>query len=254
MSTLYERADIYDLLENEEKYQWVKRHWATLLEGRGIRSLLDVSIGSGGTTLPLAELGVRLYGSDLSGSMLERCGEKAKAKGLSADLRQSDFRELTAHFDRQFDCVASTGNSIAYVTNGEAERVLEQMDALVKPGGYLYYDIRNWDKILRDRSRFYLYDPVFHGETRVNLIQVWDYLADGTMNFNLLFTLEQNQKIVQKESFVEHYYPLPRAVLLDKLKRLGYEDVQIWCYPAFVETVDPAEANWYCVMAGKPAG
>ena len=70
MANLYDRADIYDLFENEEKYQAIKRHWAKILEGREIHTLLDVSIGTGSLTLPAAELGVTLYGSDLSGGML----------------------------------------------------------------------------------------------------------------------------------------------------------------------------------------
>lgn len=45
MDKLYERADIYDLLENEQRRQGVLRHWQTLLDGKDIASLLDVSIG-----------------------------------------------------------------------------------------------------------------------------------------------------------------------------------------------------------------
>ena len=67
MGSLYDRADIYDLLETEERFALYRRHWERVLEGTGIRSLLDVSIGSGCVTLPLAELGVELWGSDLSG-------------------------------------------------------------------------------------------------------------------------------------------------------------------------------------------
>ena len=44
MPTLYDRADIYDLIENEERYGWYKRHWEHLLQGADIHSLLDVSI------------------------------------------------------------------------------------------------------------------------------------------------------------------------------------------------------------------
>ena len=46
--------------------------------------------------------------------------------------------------------------------------VLAGMDALVREGGWLYFDLRNWDRILRERKRFYLYNPFFDGETRVN--------------------------------------------------------------------------------------
>ena len=134
MASLYDRADIYDLLETEERYQITKRHWESVLAGKPVKTLLDVSIGSGNLTLPLGELGVELYGSDLSGAMLERCREKAGKRGFPIDLRISDFRRLDGRFDRTFDCVASTGNSLPYVSNEEVPGVLAQMDRLVRPG------------------------------------------------------------------------------------------------------------------------
>ena len=34
MASLYDRADIYDLLETEERYQITKRHWESVLAGK----------------------------------------------------------------------------------------------------------------------------------------------------------------------------------------------------------------------------
>lgn len=252
MATIYDRADIYDLLESEERSAAYQKHWERVLGGTGVRSLLDVSIGSGGVTLPLGALGVELSGSDLSETMLERCGRKAAAQGLPVELRQSDFRNLSCWAGKTFDCVASTGNSLAYVTNEEIPGVLAQMDALVKPGGYLYFDTRNWDRILRERRRFYLYNPFFHGEDRINLVQVWDYERDGSMTFHLLYTFERDNQIFQKEKFEEHYHPIPRRLLLDALAGLGYCDVKQFPFPATAEG-DPEQAEWYCVLARKGA-
>ncbi len=70
-----------DLLENEQRWQSVLRHWQTLLDGN-ITTLLDVSIGTGNLTLPLRELsGVRLTGLT-SSAMSLRCWEKAAARGF----------------------------------------------------------------------------------------------------------------------------------------------------------------------------
>ena len=192
MASVYDRTDIYDLFDSPKKDAQTLSHWQTVFDGRPIRSALDVSIGTGSLTLPLGQLGVSLYGSDLSGSMLARCRKKADERGIAIDLRQSDFRDLTSHFDRSFDCVMSTGNSLAYVTNNEITGVLEQMDALVEPGGCLYFDLRNWDRIVGQKKRFYCYNPAFlpNGD-RVNLMQVWDHLSDGSIVFNLVYTLGQ---------------------------------------------------------------
>ncbi|MCM1040133.1 MAG: class I SAM-dependent methyltransferase [Ruminococcus sp.] len=252
MPTVYDRADIYDLLEDENRYNAYKRHWETILQGRHMETLLDVSIGSGSVTLPLTDLGIRLSGSDLSETMLASCQKKAQAKNLDVELQCCDFRTVAKRFTTQFDCVASTGNSLPYVSNEDVLKTLEQMDTLVKPGGYLYFDIRNWDKILRDRNRFYLYDPFFDGDTRINLIQVWDYHEDESMTFHLLYTFEKDGHIFQKEKFEEHYIPVKRALLLDKLQAMGYRDIEVMCFPAYVRDTAAEEADWYCVMAGKP--
>ena len=251
MASIYDRADIYDLIEDEKRFSFNQRHWQTVLEGKGIHSLLDVSIGSGSLTLPLAELGVELFGSDLSDSMLARCEKKAAARSIPIALKQADFRKVSACFDRQFDCVASTGNSIPHVPNEDVLTALVEMDRLVKPGGWLYFDVRNWDKILRERQRFYLYNPFFDGDTRINLVQVWDYHDDGTMTFNLLYTFERDRRIVQKELFSEQYHPISKALLFDQLKTMGYEQLEERNYPAMLPIQPGTEPDWYCVIARK---
>ncbi len=254
MASLYDKADIYDLIESESRWNLFKIHWENILRGRDIETLLDVSIGSGSATLQLAELWVRLSGSDLSGDMLEKCGGKAAARGLSVDLKRCDFRTVGEHFSGPFDCVASTGNSLPYVSNDDVLKTLEQMDSLVKPSGYLYFEIRNWDKILREKQRFYLYSPFFDRDTRINLVQVWDYHQDGSMTFNLLYTFEKDNRIFQKEVFEEHYQPIGRAVMLDKLKAMRYGDIQILNYPSQFQKIPPEDADWYCVIGRKNQG
>ena len=253
MADLYDRADIYDLAEDENSYKAYKKHWEAILKNRKIETLFDVSIGSGSVTLPAAELGIRLTGSDLSESMLANCRKKANTKQIGIELECCDFRMLSTKFSRKFDCVASTGNSLPHVNNKELLKVLEQMDALVNPNGYLYFDMRNWDKILREKNRCYLYNPFFKGDTRINLVQVWDYHEESTITFNLLYTFEKDNQIFQKEKFQEEYFPVKRQMLLDKLQKMGYEGIEIMNFPACFTTADPMNMDWYCIIAKKCA-
>lgn len=250
MTKLYDRADIYDLMESELRYNAFLRHWQDVLSGKNVQTLLDISIGSGSVTIPVLDLGIRLYGSDLSEAMLSRCEKKIRARGFTADLRISDFRKLRNNFTERFDCVASTGNSLAYVSNDEVLDVLEQMDDLIVPGGYLYFDLRNWDYIVKEKQRFYTYNPMFDGDTRINLVQCWDHNADGTIDFNLLYTFEKNNRIFQKEIFQEHYSPILQGLLLEKLRKMGYKDIEIRRFPTMAgEYTD--DCDWYCVIARK---
>lgn len=252
MQSLYDRTDIYDLLENPKRSEIVKQHWQKVFSGKQISSLLDVSIGTGNLTLPLAELGIQLSGSDLSEKMLERCRQKASDKDISIDLSLSDFRKIAeTRAGQRFDCVASTGNSLAYVSNDDVTATLAQMDKLVKPNGYLFFDTRNWDMILRERPRFYLYDPVYDNDTRINIIQVWDYNTDDTVTFNLLYTFEKDDHIIKTEQFEEHYIPVSRKLLTDTLSSLGYSNIEIMGHPSIMDVKDMEQVPWYCVIAQK---
>lgn len=251
MPSIYDKANIYDLLETQDHLKAYRKHWETLLQGKNIHSFLDVSIGSGSVTLPLCEMGIQLCGSDLSEEMLARCKVKAEKAGYHIELKCSDFRKLSCWEGKQFDCVASTGNSLPHVENADVLMALEQMNALVKRGGYLYLDIRNWEKILHDRTRFYLYDPVFIDENRINMIQVWDYNPDDTMTFNLLYTFEREHQIYQEEKFAEIYYPIEKKVIVEKLKTLGYAEIEVQCFPAYFAMPEFERVEWYCIMAKK---
>ena len=251
MGKLYERDDIYDLLESESRDAITRKHYETVFHEKSIQTLLDVSIGTGSMTLPLANLGIRISGSDLSETMLTRCRKKCKTRNIPATMKCSDFRTVADVFDETFDCVASTGNSLGYVSNEDVLKTLEQMDALVKPGGYLYLDLRNWDMILEKKPRYYLYNPSFVGDTRVNLMQFWDYLPDNTVDFNLLYTFEQNNRIIQTEHFLEHYTPIRRQLILDKLNAMGYHNIKTMLMPAHFGPFNPATSDWYCVIAQK---
>ncbi len=127
------------------------------------------------------------------------------------------------------------------------------MDSLVKPGGYIYFEIRNWDKILEDKRRFFPYAPFFDGDTRINLTQIWDYNSDGSITFNILYVFERDSRFLQTEVFEEHYIPIKRDVLLGKLEDMGYQDIQLLPYPSKADALDiPIDKlPWYCVAAKK---
>ena len=251
MGKLYERDDIYDLLESQSRDKITQQHYETVFSDKQIRTLLDVSIGTGSMTLPLNHLGIQISGSDLSEHMLRRCQKKCDDRNIPITLKCCDFRSVAKMFHEQFDCVCSTGNSLGYVPNDDILLALEQMDSLVKQGGYIYLDLRNWDMILKDKPRYYLYNPVFIENTRVNLMQFWDYLQDGSVDFNLLYTFEQDNRIIQKEHFIEHYHPVKRQMLINKLTHLGYKNIETMLMPAHFGPFDPIKSDWYCIIAQK---
>ena len=251
MPSIYDSADIYDLLDDEAHYEAYKKHWQAVIGDRKIKTMLDVSIGSGTVTIPLFELGVSVTGSDLSKRMLENCKKKMDARGFTSDLKCTDFRDLSCFGERKFDMVASTGNSLAYVSNDDACKTLKEMDKHVNSGGFIYIDIRNWDKVVADKQRFYLYNPFFVDGSRINFIQVWDHNPDGSVTFNLLYTFEKENKIYRKEQFEEHYNPLSKSLILNTLTEMGYHDISVTGFPAHFPAEDLEKVEWFTIIAQK---
>lgn len=250
MTSLYDRAEIYDLRFNQRGWDVFREHYQKVFAGTDVKTMLDCSIGSGNLTLELAELGYQVTGSDLSEAMLSRCREKAEKRGLKVELFPSDFREIDKTAPGKYDCVMSTGNALPYVSNEDVVRTLAAMDRLAAPGGYLYLDTRNWDKILAEKQQYYFYLPMFYDNLRVDTIQFWEHHPDGTITFHIVFTLEKEGKIIQREVFQELYHPIKRSVIESALEEMGYQIERFGPHP--IQAPVPAEeAEWYCILAKK---
>ncbi len=83
-------------------------------------------------------------------------------------------------------------------------------------------------------------------------MQVWDHNPDSSITFNLLYTFEQNEKIVQKEIFEEHYHPFTLKMVENKLSDLGYDQLYLRPVPCQISETDFDKIDWYRIIARKP--
>lgn len=253
MADLYDYPEVYDERFTDAANAAYRQHYQKALAGKDIHSILDCSFGTGCLSFCLCELGYEVSGSDLSASMLGLAAKKAEEKGVQVDLTQCDFRTLSSHFTRQFDCVMSTGNALAHVTNDDVRKTLREMDACIRPGGYLYFDSRNWERALRERERIQTGQPFYRADgVRIGYAQVWDYHEDGSITINVLNTYERDRRIFETRKFEEHLHPFPVSLILTELKSMGYDDAELHAFPWFADTPFN-ELNWYCLIARKPS-
>ena len=248
---LYDFPDVYDERFTEGANRVYREHYRRMFEGCDIRDILDCSFGTGCLSFCLCELGYRVWGSDLSASMLEKAREKAAQKGVDVPLVRCDFRELGRHFERRFDCVMSTGNAFAHVSNQDVLKTLAEMDGLVRPGGYLYFDSRNWEKELREKKRFQFARPFIREDgTRINYVQAWEYNADGTVTINILNAYERDGQILRQDVYEEHLHPFALGPVREALAKMGYEEIAVRPLPWF-EDMEFEKMGWYCLLAKK---
>lgn len=85
----------------------------------------------------------------------------------------------------------------------------------------------------------------------MNLVQVWDHDPDGSITFNLLYTFERENRIIQREIFKEHYHPFSFELVEKKLAALGYGPLHVSSVPSSYPETDLSKIDWYRVIAQK---
>jgi SAM-dependent methyltransferase len=100
--------------------------------------VLDVCCGSGRHVLPLARLGCRVTGVDVSAVAIEYARRAAADERLQVDLRVGDVRTLPT--DVQADVAICMGNAFGYLDHVGTQEFLADLAGLVVPGGALVLD------------------------------------------------------------------------------------------------------------------
>jgi SAM-dependent methyltransferase len=112
-----------------------------LVRTTGLRAghrMLDVCCGSGRHALPLARLGCRVTGIDVSAEAIAHARRSAADERLEVDLRVGDVRNLPA--DVRADVAICMGNAFGYLDHAATQVFLADLARIVVPGGALVLD------------------------------------------------------------------------------------------------------------------
>jgi len=129
---------------------------ARWLVDRGARGrVLDHCCGFARHTLALRELGIDVFGMDLSPDLLRHARELPKSELLSGRLVRGDARRLPFR-DATFDTLVNLFSSFGYFGDEGDRSVLDEIARVVKPSGTAVLDLMNPARIragLVPRSR-----------------------------------------------------------------------------------------------------
>lgn len=129
--------------------EWLRQQLA------GAQRVLDAGCGSGGHAIAFARWGHQVVGTDLSREMIARAREAARAAGLDITFHEVGFGEIARLTGSDFDAVTCLGNSLPHLLSREAlAAALRDFAALLRPGGILILQNRNYDKAWRERQRW----------------------------------------------------------------------------------------------------
>ena len=136
-------ASVYDRLMGDVPYEEWARYYADLLAhehiGPGSR-VVECACGTGSITIPLARLGYRMTGADLSPEMLNLAQQKARNSGVMIPFIRMDMRTLSVQ--RPVDAVLATCDGPNYLLkDADLLRFFQSAYMALKPSGILAFDV-----------------------------------------------------------------------------------------------------------------
>lgn len=119
------------------------RREAAGLVARGLGGrVLDLGCGFGRHSLALRELGLDVFGLDLSLELLVHAGDVDEEGRLAGRLVRGDFRHLP-FAGGTFDAVVMLFSSFGYFDDDGNARVLHEAARVLRPGGLAILDLMN---------------------------------------------------------------------------------------------------------------
>ena len=218
-------APFYDWLANDEVISgeslW-NRFGDSLSVLQSGAHILDCACGTGYNALALIDRGFTVSGSDASQAMLT---EARRRLPEHVNLRHCAWSELPGAFAEPFDAVVCTGNSLMHA--GDERRMvaaLTGISGVLKPGGLLVLDSRNYEKLRGERPLLQPRSPISRSGKAAVAIYTWhwpdDWDADHRVEITVVSTDGHETKL-GRTNFT--YRPFSFEDLTERLSRVGFE-------------------------------
>lgn len=123
--------------------------YPSLLRAAGCTRVLDAACGTGYHSVTLSKAGFDVVAADGAEEMLAKTRENAAEHGVELELAHADWRTLSEDLDERFDALLCLGNAFTHLhTEDERVEAMGQFHKVLRPGGLLIIDQRNYDSIL----------------------------------------------------------------------------------------------------------
>lgn len=189
------------------------------------KKILDAASGDGVDTIYLLQQGFNVLSNDIDPAFRQKAIENARKDGLSITPTDLDWRELTKKYpEASLDAVICLGNSLTLLFGKENHlRALREFHTILKPGGILIIDERNYQKILDTAKEGIPYHAsgkyVYTGLNKVEpkIVEINDSS----------WTLEYLHKKSGKKAYYTGY-PFKRGEILGLLKEAGFSEIKVF--------------------------
>jgi SAM-dependent methyltransferase len=204
-----------------------------VFEENDVRSVLDAACGTGVHAVGFARRGLRSAGADLSPAMIDQARENAHAAGVDVDLQVAAFGGLAERFTGPFDAVTCLGNSLPHLLNDSSlAEALSDFALLLRPGGVLVIQNRNYDRLLRERQRFMPVSAREDAEGETLFLRITDFMPSAeevseTIEFTLV-TLKKRGGSWSQSARTTPLRAMRRVTLERALTGSGFSSAQVY--------------------------
>jgi len=142
------------------------RYIEKILKKHSVKTVLDLSCGTGSQVFWLAKHGYEVIGVDISVGMLKIARSNAKKEKIEVELLEGDMRTTKVG---SFDAVITIFNAIGHLTKTDFEKAIRNIHANLKDGGLYIFDIFNLDCRKNDTMAMDVTKKI--GETKIRKVQ-----------------------------------------------------------------------------------
>lgn len=193
------------------------------LKGFNCKKIFDSCVGDGCDAIYLIKQGFDVVGNDIDKVFIQKALRNAKKENVQLKIHNLDWRELTKEIPEQsFDAVLCMGNSLYCLFGRENQiKALKQFYTILKKGGILIIDERNYQYVLDNREEILKKKPhstgcMYYGK---NIFGRMTEIKDDRVKYELY------DKKNRKAAFAI-LQPLKRGELNRNLKEVGFQKIK----------------------------
>jgi len=192
--------------------------------------VLDAACGTGMHGIALAQKGYAVAGADLSSGMVAKARKNAAAAGVDVPFVAAGFGELQETMAKSrffpFDCLLCLGNSLPHLlTPGDLAAALQDFAAVLRFGGRLVLQNRNFDRVMANQARWM--EPESHREAEREWVfwRFYDFEPGGLISFNLLTLTRGENEPWQQRVVTSKLRPLLAEELTQAVAAAGFSRI-----------------------------
>ena len=190
-------------------------------------SVLDAACGIGTQSLGLALKDYEVYASDISSTAIARARQEAEKRHVGISFDVCDMKELSVHWNREFDVVCACDNAVPHLLSDfEIREALHQMYRCTKPGGITIISVRDYEANPPEDGAIKYYGVKEEAGSRYIVFQVWS--VDGSKYELSMYVVQDDKRAgIKTEVMRTHYYAIGLESLKALMSEAGFEEVQI---------------------------